>query len=281
MPWEVDDHNNVVMQDGNPVFIYPDGKKAPFNADSTINAINKANSEAADRRIKLKELTEMVKPLKDVLLDDFTPENVSAFIADATKNKEVVSNYEDKDFVAAGDVEKIKSQAVENVKNTYEQKIKDMSTLFSNKEQDYQNQFAQMEGLNRELLIESEFKGSDFIKNNTSIPYELFYNTYGKNFSIEYDDDNRPIVKAKRADGSDVISLSKPGQFADPSEAIEILINEHPQKESFLKGYDRGGSESSNVGRNTKHMRIISNRDQEALSANIENIAAGKARVEM
>ena len=101
------------------------------------------------------------------------------------ENERTVSNYTDKEFIAAGDVDKIKSQAIENVKSTYEKKLADQATLFSNKENDYKSKFDQMDSLNRKLLIESEFKSSDFIKEQTNVPWNFLYNTYGKNFHIE------------------------------------------------------------------------------------------------
>jgi len=282
MPWERDENGSIIEKDGNPVFIYPDGRKAPFNGESTIQAITKANGEAAERRKALKDLTEMVQPLKDAGVE-FTPENISEFVAKAIKHCDIVSNYNDKDFVAAGDVEKLKTQAVENVKQTYERKIADQIKLFDSKVASYEEKFKKLDSTNRKLLIESEFKTNPFIKEQTpNIPWEFFYNTYGSDFNIEHDDQGNPIARAKRKDGSDVISLSKPGQFADPAEAIEILILEHPQKDSFVKGFSSGGTNTDPNATNYSNnnfTRTIKAGDQKAISQNIDKIAAGQVIV--
>jgi len=283
MPWKRDENDQIVELGGNPVIVYPDGKEAPFDGDATITAINKANGEATERRHQLKDLNTALAPLKDAGVE-FSPDKILEFVSGAVKNSEIVQNFDDKDFVAANKVKEITDKAIANVEQSYKKKINDQEILFTNKEADYLKKYDQMDKMGRKLLIESEFKSSEFLKKQIpNVPWDFFYNTYEKNFSVEHDNNGKANVKAQREDGTDVISLSKPGQFADPQEAIEILINEHPRRDSFMSGFQNGGAGSSqSQGGSTKFLKTVKADDRAAMSNPdiIKGIASGDIVVE-
>ena len=283
MPWKRDENNLIIELDGNPVIVYPDGKEAPFNGDATILAINKANGEAQERRLELKKINATFSSLRDAGVE-FEADKISEFVSNAIKNSETVQNFDDKDFIAANKVKDITDKAIANMETSYKKRIEDQQTLFANKEADYLKKYDQMDAMGRKLLIESEFKSSEFLKEQIpNVPWDFFYNTYEKSFSVEHDSNGKATVKAQRPDGTDVISLSKPGQFADPQEAIEILINEHPQKDAFMVGFQNGGAGSTQSQSNsTKFIKTVRASDRDAMS-NPEiqkGIASGEIRVE-
>ncbi len=65
MPWKMDGEH-IVVQDGKPVWIEPDGKELPFDAEHSLNKIKELNSESAARRKELREAQERLKPFAEI-----------------------------------------------------------------------------------------------------------------------------------------------------------------------------------------------------------------------
>lgn len=276
MPWKFTEDNQVVVQDGKPVYIYPDGNEAPFDADSTIVTIKKANKEAQERRTKLNEYEPIFTTLRDAGVE-IEAKAITDFVNASKKNSEIVANYGDGELVKAGEVDKIKAQAIASTQEAYEKKMLDQNTLHKAKEDDYLQKFNTSDQIIRKLLVESEFKGSEFIREEVTMPWGFVYDRYKDNFIIEKaEGDKGHVVRAKRADGSDVLSLSKPGQLAPPDEAIEILLKEHSQADTFLRSRVSGGSGLKGSGYN--YGKAI---DSSQIGDDLEGVASGKTRVNL
>ncbi|WOE32757.1 MULTISPECIES: DUF6651 domain-containing protein [unclassified Acinetobacter] len=200
---EVDDQ-------GLPVYVHDDGKEVGFDAGSALQKISSLNAEAKNHR-EAKEKAEST--LK-------TFEGIEDPVA-AKKALETLKNFDDKKLVDAGEVEKVKAEAIKAVEEKYAPIVQERDT--------YQAQ------LHKEL-IGGGFSRSKFIQDNIAVPVDMVQATFGQNFKIE---DGK--VVAYGADGQKIFSRSRPGEVADFDEALETLVGGYQHKNSILKGSQAGG----------------------------------------
>src|SRR5674476_814050 len=100
MKLKLDDAGAVVLADGKPVYVHDDGKELPFDA-ATVATIARLNAEAKGHR-EGKERAETALKAFEGLEDPVA----------ARKALETVKNFKDKQLVDAGEVERVKAEAV-------------------------------------------------------------------------------------------------------------------------------------------------------------------------
>ena len=229
------------VRDGKPVYVHDDGKEVPFDAPGTIKTINDRGAEARDRRIEKEQAEARLK-----LFEGLDPEK-------ARQALEIVSNLDAKKLIDAGEVDKVRSAAktefdrqVEALKREYEPHLKERDSL--------------RHQLEHERLT-SAFGQSKFIKERTQSPLSLIRAEFGRHFFFE-----EGRLRAKHQDGNPVFSRANPGNPAEFDEAIEILIDSHPDRDSILRGTGAsgGGATGSRTGADGK--RRISQSAFDAMS---------------
>src|SRR5690606_10525812 len=139
----------------------------------------------------------------------------------AKKALETLKNFDDKKLVDAGEVEKIKLEAIKAVEEKYAPIVQERDA--------FQTQ------LHNELLG-GGFARTKFIQDNIAVPVDMIQATFGKNFQIE----NGKVV-AVGADGQKIYSRTRPGEIADFDEALETLVGGYQHKDSILKGGQGSG----------------------------------------
>jgi len=273
MPWKVDENGQIEVKDGNPVFIHGDKSEAPFDGDGTVKTIAALKMESQTRREKLQSFKKIMEPLKDVGVNIDTGEGLGDYIKSSADAVETVKNFNDSDLVKADEVEKIKKSQ----KDAYEKKLADQDKAYKSVIERKETRINKLDKTLRDRLIRSEFENSTFIRKKTVLLPEFAYSNFAKNFEFE-EKDGILVPFAVDGKGDRIYSLKNPGQLATPEEAIEILINSHPNKEGLLRGSDvagGGGQPSFDAGGRT----TIPKGDPVAFGANIEDIASGKKRV--
>jgi hypothetical protein len=211
MKLKMDADGHAVVADGKPVFVHEDGKEVAFDVVGTVATITRLNSEAKGHR-EAKEAAEKALKAFEGISD---PEA-------AIKALTTVKNLDDKKLVDAGEVEKVKAEAIKAVRAEYEPIVKER------------------DGLKGELYgekIGGSFARSKFIADKIAIPSDLLQARFGNNFEIK---DGKIVAKDQA--GNAIYSRSKPGEVADFEEAIELLVDAYPQKDSILKGTGSTGS---------------------------------------
>ncbi len=118
MPWKMDG-DKIVVQDGHPVWVYPEGKESPFNAESALSRINELTTESVGRKKKLQDQEEKLKVLEGI-------DNPGEFVKTAKEAIKTVKNLDDKKLVDAGEVEKVK----QSVASTYKEKIAGLEAAY-------------------------------------------------------------------------------------------------------------------------------------------------------
>lgn len=222
MPWKMDG-DKYVLQDGHLVAIVKDtdGKEREYtiDPDQVLGKISALTKESETRRKALEEIDSKYKPWAELKIDDkpADPQTV-------TEALQALKNVKDKKLLDAGEVQKIRDDAVKDFK----QQVTDRD--------------AQIASLSASLVktkLGYAFAGSKFLREKTYLPDDMALEYFGKHFKIEGD-------RIIGYNGEDKIpSSTKPGELAEFDEALEFHATKHPLKERFMKNEAGGGSGAS------------------------------------
>lgn len=248
---EVEGKTYAEVQDGKPVYVHDDNKEIPFDAPATVAKIGQLNGEAKGHRERAETAEAKLKSFEGIT----DP-------AAAVKALETVKNLDDKKLIDAGEVQKIRDEAVKAVETKYEPVVKERDSL---KGELYQEK------------IGGRFARSPFIvgdKAKVIIPPDMMQSRFGSAFKIE---DGK--VVAYGADGNKLFSRSRPGELADFDEALEILVDSYPHKDSILKGDGASGGGAGPGGGGGNGVRTITRAQFDGMSQN-DRMSASKQKQE-
>jgi hypothetical protein len=217
MKLKLDANGHVVVQDGKPVYVHDDGKEIAFDAPATVNAISSRNSENKAMRERAEAAEARLKQFDGI-------EDPVA----AKKALDTIKNFDDKKLVDAGEVEKVKNEAIKAVRAEYEPITK---------------KAAELESALYGEKIGGAFARSKVIADKFAIPADLVQARFGQNFKIE---DGKTV--AYDAAGNRIFSRTRPGETADFEEALETLVDQYPYKAQILKGTGASGGGASGGG---------------------------------
>ncbi|MDR2893579.1 MAG: hypothetical protein LBV80_10980 [Deltaproteobacteria bacterium] len=110
-----------------------------------------------------------------------------------------------------------------------------------------ERELAEKERVIHGLLVENAFASSAFLREKTVLPPDFAYANLGRHFSVEYRD-GLPQVIARDDKGKPIFSPANPSAYASPEEAIRILVEKHPRRESLLKAANPRGGSGSRAG---------------------------------
>jgi len=221
MKLKLDDKGNVVLQDGKPVYTDDAGKDIAFDAPGTIATITRLNSEAKTHRERAETAESKLKGFDGI-----------ADPAAAIKALATVKNLGDKQLVDAGEVDKIKAEAIKAVEEKYAPVVAKSQSLES-----------QLNG----HLIGGAFSRSKFIAEKFAAEgpagVEIAQALFGSSLKVE---DGKVVAYDKS--GNKLFSRSRPGELADADEAIELLVDAYPHKNHILKSSGANGGGATNGG---------------------------------
>jgi hypothetical protein len=225
MKLKMSDAGQVVVSDGKPVYVADDGKEIVFDYPATLATIGRLNGEAKGHRERAEAAESRAKLFEGI-------EDADA----ARKALATVKNLGDQQLIAAGEVERIKSETAKAVEEKYKP--------FVTKAEKLETQ------LHREV-IGGAFARSKFIGEKLAIPPDMVEAAFGKHFSLT---DGR--VVAKGPDGNTIYSRANPGELADFDEAVEMLVQAYPHRDTILKGTGAsgGGAQGGASGGGSKQM---------------------------
>ncbi|MCL6243813.1 hypothetical protein M5F04_04400 [Acinetobacter sp. ANC 7200] len=222
-----------VNEQGLPIYVHDDGKEVAHDAAQTVATISRLNGEAKTNRERYEKAESALKAFEGI-------EDPAA----AKKALETLKNFDDKKLVDAGEVEKIKLEAIKAVEDKYAPIVQERDA--------FQTQ------LHNEL-IGGGFARSKYIQENIAVPVDMIQATFGKNFQIE----NGKVV-AVGADGQKIYSRTRPGEIADFDEALETLVGGYQHKDSILKGGQGsgGGFQGGGQGGGAKSLADCKTREE-------------------
>lgn len=212
------------VQDGKPVFVHDDGKEVAFDAVGTVATITRLNGEAKTHR--------EAKEAAEIKLKSF--EGIEDGEA-AKAALETVKNLDAGKLMEAGKVEELKA----GIKKAAEE-----SVAAANKANAEALAAEKARGDKLELALNGEmiggrFSRSQYVGDKLVLPGPAAQKVFGDHFKIE---DGK--VVAYDAAGNKLFSRAKPGEVAEFDEAMEILVDAYPYKDSILKGTGHKGDGS-------------------------------------
>lgn len=224
---------HAVVQDGRPVYVQDDGKEVAFDAPGTVATISRLNGEAKTHRERAEAAESKLKPFEGI-----------ADPAAAIKALNVVKNLNDKQLVDAGEVERVKTEAIKAVEEKYAPVVKERESL--------QQQLHQQ-------LIGGGFARSKLVTDEKhpkrlAIPPDVAEAFFGKHFAVK-----EGKIVATDANGSQIFSRSRPGEAADFDEALEFLVDAYPRKDHILKGSGASGGGAGGGGQGNGGHADLSN----------------------
>lgn len=237
--WKRAEGGGIATDDnGNPIFVDEGGKETSIGG----GYIKQMNSEAARHRTAAADAQK-----KLAAFGDLDP----AAARDAiTKMKEVNLD----DLVGKGEIEKVRTAML----GQFEGQIKELTSKLEVSEKTVSN-----------LRLSQAFGDSKFLAERVAMPRDFVENAYRNRFKVEGDQ----VIPVK-SDGSPVYNGR--GDIASVDEALEIWINERPDKDSVLKAKPAGGSGSQGGGGGRGGGTTMARSEYDALSAGDKAVVGAK-----
>lgn len=223
MPFKTDANGAIVVDAEKklPIFVYDDGREAPFDGDSTIASIKRLNGEAKSHR-EAKEAAEAKAKAFEGIED---PEA-------ARKALETIKNLSTGDLKTAAQVQEIKDAAAKSAQEA----VANATRAAQEKEKLLTVQLAQRTTELNTHIIGGAFTGSKFIADKLAIPADMAQKFFGDRFKVE----NGKLVPLD-ASGNPIFSATNHGNHADFEEAIQVMVGQYSHKDSILKGSGASG----------------------------------------
>ena len=243
--WKLDADGKLELKDGNPIYLDASGRESIVDGGT----IARLNGEAKSHR-EAKEAAET----KLRTFEGLDPEA-------ARKAVETVKNIDAKKLIDAGEVEKVR----ESVKAEFMTQLAEKDKALEASTSEINN-----------MKIGAVFTGSEFLREKVALPLDMVQAYFGSNFKIGPDGK----IAAYHRDGNPITSKQSGnvGNPASAEEALQILIENHPQKDLMLKADGGNGSGSNGNGGNRGGGAKISRADFEKLSAADQAATATKMR---
>lgn len=225
---DVNGQTYAVIQDNKPVYVDDDGKEVAFDAPATRATISRLNGESKGHR--------EAKEAAEAKLKVFDGIDVEA----AKKAIDTVKNIEDKKLIDAGQAETVKAE----LKRSYEDKIASMERGHAAAIETERTEKSTLQKAWHDEKLTNAFNTSKTITDKFAIPADLVQSRFGANFKIE----ESRLVGYDNA-GNKLYSRARPAELATFDEAIDMLVDQYPHKDSILKGRGGGSGSGGNGGR--------------------------------
>lgn len=242
--WKVDENGALVLKDGNPIYIDASGRELTVEG-TTISRLN--NEAKTHREGKEAAETELNKFKVDGKLID----------PDAAKRAiDTVGKIDAKKLIDAGEVDKVREQ----IKSEFVSQLAERDKTIA----DQQTRLDANE-------IDKVFSNSDLVRDGLAVPRDFFEAAMRKNFKVV---DGK--LEAYDSNGNRLMSKERAGEYANGDEALRMLVDLHPNKDTILKADAHGGSGNDGGGGNRGGKRSIKRADFEKMPANEQADYAGK-----
>lgn len=223
--WKLDESGKVETKDGNPIWINAEGAEQVMAGDS----ITRLGGEARDHRIRAEKAEKALEVFKDIDAEA------------AKKAIDTVGKLDAKKLIDAGEVDKVREQ----ISGEYKTQLTEKDAALAKANQSLSD-----------MRVNSVFATSDFIRDRVAMPRDFFEAAMRGNFK----DEDGKVIAYDRS-GNKLMSKKNIGEYAAPDEALELLVEMHPQKDTILKASGAGGSGSGGGGGGRGGGRTVSRAD--------------------
>lgn len=242
--WKKDADGKLELDsEGNPIYVNSTGTEQSVKGDTIANL----NAEAKTHRT--------AKEAAEAKLAKYVDKSGKALDPEAAaKAIETVANIDAKKLIDAGEVDKVR----ETVKAEFTAQMGELTTDRDGWKNKYEDK-----------LVDDVF--NDPYMENIAMPKDFFAAAMRKNFKVE---DGK--VVAYDSAGNRLNSKKDIGNYASPSEALELLVAAHPQKDTLLKAQSEGGSGNNGGGGSRGQGNTLKRAAYDALGANEKAAYSGK-----
>jgi len=226
------------------VFIAPDGKDLPLDPPAMYTKIAELNSENKKRREAAEGLQATVDLFEGI-------EDIPAWKKQADEAIETVTNFNDKDWMKAEKVEKLKA----DMKDSYNEKVEAQKASFNSALADKDAVIGKKDAQIHKLLVSNNFAIHPLFggpKPKTKLTPELAEAYFSKNFKLEENDKTGELnLVAYHDPGSfdqPIYSRERPGEVATFSEAMDQLWDAYPGKDALTAASGSGSGSGGGAG---------------------------------
>jgi len=217
----------------------PDKKELPLDPAAMYVKIGDLGRQNKVDRDKYKNLRDTYADFKDI-------ENISEWKENADKALATVENFNDKDWMKADKVEKLKA----DMKDSYDAKLSAKDAILADTLKSHANELAGKDGQIRTLMVSNKFASSPYFigeKKKTILNPDIAESYFGKHFKVE-DDDGESVLRAYHANGEPIISKVNPGEPAGFNEAMGIILDEYPGRDEIMTAPGSGSGGQGGKG---------------------------------
>lgn len=239
--------------DSNPIYVV-DGNDVGYDGEKIHKDLNVVNSESAGRR---RELTDAKATIEEQTQKLTALEGIEEKFkgiddpAAAIKALETVKNLDAKKLIDAGEVEKVKSEAIADAEKAINDKWQ------TKIDTEYKPVIAERDMLRDKLDVEiltNKFAQSKYIPEEMIVPTEMVQASFSKHFRVV-----DGAVKAYDSTNEEIPSRENPGRKADFDEALKILVESSPHGDRIIKGNpNKGGGAPGGGGGGVDADKFIS-----------------------
>jgi len=205
-------------------------------------------------------------------------EEISEWKENADKALVTVENFNDKDWMKADKVDKLKA----DMKESYDTKLAAKDTILTDTLKGHVGVLALKDGHIRKLMVSNKFASSPYFigeKKKTILPPDIGESYFGKHFKVE-EIDGESLLRAYDATGEPLISKVNPGEPAEFEEAMGLILDAYPNKDTILAapgggsggqgGEGNAGEDDDLASLKLKHKEALNN-GQTQLAISLKN----------
>lgn len=223
----------VVTEEGKIIYIDDkDNSEIPLDPVAMYDKIGVLGQENQKHRTRYQTAESSLKIFEGI-------EDLEDWKSKADKALETVENFNDKDWMKADKVEKLKKDITEG----FQQKLDGQEAVLKETITQHKQEIGVKETQIRKLMVSNQFAISPhFVGKNkkTTLPPKVGEAYFGDNYKVE-EENGEPVLRAYDNRGELIRSKINPGEPADFEESLSILIDASPDKDEILAASKPGG----------------------------------------
>ena len=231
-----------MTEDGKIIYLddQDDNKELPLDPAAMYAKIGELGIQNKKDRDNYRGIKEKFKPFESI-------DNLPEWKENADKALVTVENFNDKDWMKADKVDKLKA----DMKDSYEGKLTAKDTLLTDTLKTHAGEMVGKDTHIRTLMVTNKFSSSPHFvgeKKKTILPPDIGESYFGKHYKVEETEEGSLELKAYHANGDPIISKINPGEPADFEEAMGMIIDAYPNKDNILAASGPGSGGKGGEG---------------------------------